>query len=272
MNINQYEITYFFETLYNKFNQYYDNNKFYKIQYNIKLINNIFICVFNKYTEFNIKLDIQIPSFNISGDINKWKIEYKLFKNKLDDISYYFSSSNKRYEIFRLIQELLTNNNKISKYYFENKLDLNEFYIYDETKRMIVTFYVGSLNILLQQILSLYKLNYYNYITKHNYYNKYYNDCLKIINKHKKKCGFEIINFEIYNIEPAELNKEIITEFNSNFENDFDYDKHCIFLMNEWNYNIMINSYDLYSELYDYLESHLVILQDQKENTLKCMA
>ena len=261
MNINQYEITNFFETLYNNFNQYYDNNKFYKIQYYIKLINNIFLCVFNKYTEFNIILKLNIPNFNISGDIDKWKIEYKLFRNNIDNISYYFSSSNKRYEIFKLIQELVTNNNKISMNYFENKLDLNKFYIYDETKKMIITFYVGSLNILLQQILSLYYLDYDIYIKEHNYYNKYYNDCTKIINKYKKNSGFEIINFEIYNIKLDELNKKIITEFNSNFENDFNDDKHYKFLINEWNYNIIIDSYNLYSELYDYLQLHLIILQ-----------
>ena len=265
MNINQYEITNFFETLYNNFDQYYNNNKFHKIQYYIKLINNIFLCVFNKYTEFNIILKLNISNFNISGDINKWKIEYQLFKNKVDDISNYFSSSNKRYEIFKLIQELVTNNNKISMNYFENKLDLNKFYIYDETKKMIITFYVGSLNILLQQILSLYNLDYDIYIKQHNYYNKYYNDCTKIINKYKKNSGFEIINFEIYNIKLDELNKKIITEFNSNFENDFNDDKHHKFLINEWNYNIMTNSYDLYSKLYDYLKLHLTILQDQKD-------
>jgi 5-methylcytosine-specific restriction endonuclease McrA len=85
-----------------------------------------------------------------------------------------------------------------------------------------------------------------------------------IINKHKKKERYEIPYFDVYIIESYEWDVKIIAEFNSNFENDFNDDKHYKFLINEWNYNIMENSYDLYSELYDYLKLHLTILQEEQ--------
>lgn len=244
-SIRNFEINNFFETLYSKFDNYYNNNNFNQIQSDVRLMNNIFSSI--KIIPKNC--NISLTNYSITGNDYMWKQEYKLIKENLYAISLFFSCNEITYAIFKLIKELFISNNKIIPEYFNNlynifianletthnALDTNIF------KELSDKFYVGSLNFLIKKMLYYFNSNYNKYIREKNYYDEFYNEFTKI--SQKNNCCYLLIQ-NIY----------------CTSENDFNQDNYYKFLISYWN-----NSpYNLYVELYNYLKSFVTIFEDNE--------